>query len=224
MRLTLPSGTPCELALPSSGQVHSLGRGVVIAPDIFGMRALFDDLSVQLAETYGWTVVVVEPFPGRELLSLDERFEAMSSLDDAVFLEDLKAGAELARRNGSRRVAIIGFCMGGMYALKASELDCFDKVVSFYGMIRVPQTWQGEGQRQPLDALRRRNSSEVLAIIGGKDQWTPEEDVDDLEATGALVVRYPEADHGFVHDPSRPAHRPADAADAWRRAAELISD
>jgi len=31
------------------------------------------------------------------------------------------------------------------------------------------------------------------------------------------IVVYPEADHGFVHAPERPAHRADDAADAWRR-------
>jgi dienelactone hydrolase len=30
-------------------------------------------------------------------------------------------------------------------------------------------------------------------------------------------VRYEGAEHGFVHDASRPAHRADDAADAWRR-------
>jgi carboxymethylenebutenolidase len=37
------------------------------------------------------------------------------------------------------------------------------------------------------------------------------------------VVRYEGADHGFAHDPSRPAHRPDDAADAWRRAVAHLS-
>ena len=44
---------------------------------------------------------------------------------------------------------------------------------------------------------------------------TPPGDVDALEAVGVIVARYPEAEHGFVHDPARPAHRPDDgAADA----------
>jgi carboxymethylenebutenolidase len=47
--------------------------------------------------------------------------------------------------------------------------------------------------------------------------WTPTDDVEALEAAGAEVVRYPGAEHGFVHDPDRPAHRPDAAADAWRR-------
>jgi carboxymethylenebutenolidase len=47
--------------------------------------------------------------------------------------------------------------------------------------------------------------------------------VDALEALGATVVRYEGADHGFVHDPDRPAHRPDDAADAWSRALDFLA-
>jgi carboxymethylenebutenolidase len=63
----------------------------------------------------------------------------------------------------------------------------------------------------------------VLAIIGGRDHFTPPADVDDLEATGATVVRYPGGEHGFVHDPSRPTHRADDAADAWARAVTFLA-
>jgi len=37
-------------------------------------------------------------------------------------------------------------------------------------------------------------------------------DRDDCE-----IVVYASAEHGFVHDPERPAHRADDAADAWSR-------
>jgi carboxymethylenebutenolidase len=107
--------------------------------------------------------------------------------------------------------------MGGMYAYKAAGLGHFRRVVPFYGMIRVPPAWAGPGHGEPLDALHRLHASPVLAIIGELDPYTPPADVLDLEKTRARVVRYPEAEHGFVHDPNRPAHRPADAADAWAR-------
>jgi carboxymethylenebutenolidase len=56
-----------------------------------------------------------------------------------------------------------------------------------------------------------------MAIIGEKDPYTPAEDVRALEAAGVVCVRYPEAEHAFVHDPDRPSHRADDAADAWAR-------
>ena len=62
MRTTLPSGTPAELVVPSGGP----SRGLVIVPDIMGLRPLFDDLCSNLASQHGWAVCAVEPFPGGE--------------------------------------------------------------------------------------------------------------------------------------------------------------
>jgi carboxymethylenebutenolidase len=86
----------------------------------------------------------------------------------------------------------------------------------------VPEGWSGPGQGQPLDAVAARGATEVMAIVGTVDAWTPPDDVDALEALGAAVVRYEGADHGFVHDPDRPAHRPADAVDAWDRVLSFL--
>jgi carboxymethylenebutenolidase len=220
MRLTLPSGTPAELALPDG----KAARGVVLAADIGGLRPLFDNLSARLAAEYGWSVCAVEPFPGREQMTLEERFAAMAGLDDQRQIGDLLEAADvLSERGGADRMAVLGFCMGGMYALKAAGTGRFDKAVSFYGMIRVPADWRGAGQGDPLDAVAKEGAAPVLAIIGGRDPYTPADEVDALdELPAATVVRYPEAEHAFVHDPDRPAHRADDAADAWRRVAEFL--
>ncbi len=216
MRVTLASGTPVEVARP----VDPPRRGVVVAADIMGLRPLFDDLAGRLATEHGWSVGVVEPFAGRESFSRDERQVAAARLDDERQVGDLVAAADLV---GVEPVAVVGFCMGGMYALKAAGAGRFDRCVSFYGMIRVPPEWQGGGQGEPLDALARPGAAAVLALVGTADHFTPPADVEALAATGATVVRYEGAEHGFVHDPERPAHRPADAADAWRRATEFLA-
>jgi len=62
-----------------------------------------------------------------------------------------------------------------------------------------------------------------MAVAGTEDHWTPPEDLAELENAGVTVVSYVGADHGFVHDPSRPAHRADDAADAWDRALAFLS-
>jgi dienelactone hydrolase len=212
MRIELPSGTPASLA-------HGAGDpslGLVIAPDIYGLRPLFDDMTSRLADEWGMVVCAVEPFPGQDLPDAPEpRFAAMPAVDDDVHLRDLVEGADAT---GCERVGLIGFCMGGMYVLKAARSDRFARSVAFYGMIRVPEAWRGPGQREPLDHLAAGHPDRVLAVIGDRDPYTPPDDVASLEATGVAIVRYPEAEHGFVHDPARPAHRAADAADAWKRA------
>ena len=217
MRITLPSGTEAELAQPATPS----GVGLVIAPDIYGLRPLFDDMAAWIAAEQGWTVCAVEPFPGADLgPDVAVRFEAVAKKDDIASLNDLLQGAAAT---GAERVGLIGFCMGGMYAFKAAGLGRFERIVSFYGMIRLPESWRGEGQAEPVDHLQKPGASPVLAIIGTEDTYTPPPDVDALEALPNVeVVSYDDAEHGFVHDASRPAHRADDAADAWRRCFEFL--
>ena len=214
MRQTLPSGTPVEVARPAAaGQPTT---GLVVIPDIMGLRPLFDDLVARLADENGWVVAATEPFPGRESMTLEERFAAIPGLRDKDFLANLAAAADLT---GAERVVLLGFCMGGMYAFKAAATGRFAAVASFYGMIRVPDSWRGPDLAEPLEELRRPGTAPVLAILGGRDPYTPAPDIEALgRIDGVECVVYPDADHGFVHDPSRPSHRAEDAADAWSRA------
>jgi carboxymethylenebutenolidase len=222
MRIELPSGTPAELALPEGAAT----RGVVLYPDIYGLRPLFDELAARLASEHGWAVCVLEVFPGQNLPGIDERFAAVSLLEDSRLLSDAqRASVLLENSHGCRRVAVMGFCMGGMYAYKAAASGWFDRAVAFYGMIRVPAAWKGAEQGEPLVALRDGAQTPLLAIIGEQDPYTPPDDVAALRAIGPQVVvaAYPQAEHGFVHDPERPAHRSGDAADAWGRATQFLA-
>ena len=217
MRIELPSGTAAEVARPD-GQPS---RGVVLLPDIMGLRPLFDDLAARLAREHGWAVIEPEPFPGRESMPIDERLAAMAHYDHARHVTD---AVEAADALGVEPVAVVGFCMGGMGALRATASGRFDRGAAFYGMIRLPADWQAPGA-DALDGLLANpgTASRVLAIIGTADPYTPPEHVAELEAAGGTVVRYAGAEHGFVHDASRPSHRAEDAADAWRRVADWFA-
>jgi carboxymethylenebutenolidase len=217
MRETLPSGTAAEVARPDGDPT----MGLVVAPDIMGLRPLFDDLVAGLSAEHGWAVAAVEPFPGQEHLELADRMDAVGRLRDVDSVGDLVAAADLL---AVEPVGILGFCMGGMLTMKAAATLRFHRAVPFYGMIRNPDRWQTEGNADAIDLLRATPGAadRVLAVVGTADPYTPEEQVAELEAAGATVVRYEGAEHGFVHDPSRPAHRAEDAADAWRRAVEWL--
>lgn len=219
MRTTLPSGTPVEVARPAGEP----SMGLVISPDIMGLRPLFDEMAARLANEHGWAVAAVEPFPGREDLALEARMqEGVGTLRDADTVADLVAAADLLV---VEPVGVLGFCMGGMWTMKAAASPRFHAAVPFYGMVRNPPHWRTDVNGDAIDALRSAPGAaeRVLAIVGTNDPYTPAADLDDLEAAGATVVRYQGAEHGFVHDPSRPTHRAEDAADAWRRAVEWLS-
>jgi carboxymethylenebutenolidase len=212
-RVTLPSGTVAEVAVPGAAV-----RGLVIAPDIMGLRPLFDEHVARLSAEHNWAVAAVEPYPGQEDLPLDQRLSGRINVER--MLRDL---IEAADHLGQDRVAVLGFCQGGMTAFRAAGTLRFDKAVSFYGMIRPPKPWSVPGA-DPLDMLSKSDAAPTLAIVAGQDRWAPPAEVDELTALPRVdVVVYPEADHGFVHDASRDTHRADDAADAWQRVAAFLA-
>lgn len=211
---TLPSGTPVHVATPPDAR-----RGVVIIPDIGSLRPLFADLCDRLAAEHGWAVACFDSWAGRTETTLEEKMAAAGSLDDARIQADAAAAADLL---GVEPVAVMGFCQGGMLALKAAASGRFDRAVSFYGMVRLPEHWSTATMAEPLDVLADGDPAPILMIVGTEDPWVPAADAAALEATGAEVVVYEGAEHGFVHDADRPAHRADDAADAWRRVAAFL--
>lgn len=213
MRDTLSSGTPIEVV-----RVERPRRAIIVAPDIMGLRPLFDDMAARLAAEHIATVVAVEPFPDQGHLSLEERLATPLDVDRVV--GDLTAAADFT---GCQRVAVIGFCRGGLHAYQAAGTGRFDRAVAFYGMIRVPPEW-ATGRGEPLDELAKPTARPTLSINGGADEYTPADDIEALRRLPNVeVVVYPEAGHGFVHDPDRPAHRRDDAADAWQRMARFLA-
>ncbi|NBR93128.1 MAG: hypothetical protein EBT46_06595, partial [Actinobacteria bacterium] len=83
MRITLPSGTAAEIVSPPTTPT----MGLVIAPDIWSLRPLYDEMVARLVREWGMAVCAVEPFPGRTLAAeIEPRFAAVPTLDDASHL------------------------------------------------------------------------------------------------------------------------------------------
>jgi carboxymethylenebutenolidase len=217
MRIELPNGTPAELARPALGDPT---QGLVLCPDIMGLRPLFDTMAERLAEENGWVVVAPEPFAGHEDMPLAERLDWVGNFDD---LAEMATLVQAADATGMHTVGILGFCMGGMWALKASATGRFHRAVSFYGMIRMPENWRSDAMADALDFATSPGACPVLELVGTVDPYVPLDHVAELQAADAEVVIYEGADHGFVHDPSRPTHRAEDAADAWARAIAFLN-
>jgi carboxymethylenebutenolidase len=106
MRETLSSGTPIEVV-----DVAESNTGLVLIPDIWGMRPLFDELATRLAKDWKVSVAVVEPFATSPGDTIEDRFAAVPKLDDSRLLSDLELAA---KRLGKERSVLMGFCMGGM--------------------------------------------------------------------------------------------------------------
>lgn len=158
MRTTLLSGCPVEIVRPSGTPT----RGVVIAIDIWGLRALFDDMCTGLSAANNSAVAAVEPFPLLTDLpqEMDARMAAANSLHDEDVMANLGEAAEML---GTDKTAVMGFCMGDMNAMKAASVEKFDNAVAFYGHIRVPAMWKAD-KIPPLRPTRLK-SCEPSTVI-----------------------------------------------------------
>ncbi|MFM7093644.1 MAG: dienelactone hydrolase family protein, partial [Actinomycetota bacterium] len=159
MRITLPSGTAAEIARP--GGTPRLG--LVVTPDIFGIRPHFDALAAGWARDWGMAVAVVDQYAGTQPgddADIAARYAAVAGIDDDRHLADLHAAADVL---WTPRVGLMGFCMGGMYCFNSARSDLFARIVSFYGMITLPDQWKGSGHGEPLDHLRHGHADRVLA-------------------------------------------------------------
>jgi carboxymethylenebutenolidase len=193
------------------------------------MRPLFEDMARRLA-THGFGVAATEPFwqfSNEQRATIEARLGSVNQLADDTQLEHLEQAANhLVVEDDVTQVSVMGFCIGGYYTLKAAALERFDRAVAFYGMLRTPEQWQGPGHRDPLATAA--DVCPTLAIFGGADPWTPPADIDALRQAWSgrddcEIIVVDGAEHGFVHDPDRPAHRADDAAMLWDRTISWMS-
>ena len=224
--ITLPSGTSAVSCITEGAE-----RALVIIPDIMGLRPLFEEHTLRLARENDWSVCCYELYADNPDFDLEERFAHASLLADDRVLGDAVAAADLLSQEADIPVGVIGFCMGGMYVNKSAATGRFDRAVSFYGMIEVPEAWKPEvqqddaaasTQREPLECIAEGDASKLLAVIAEDDDYTPADAVQKLREAGVQIVSYSNCDHGFAHDPNREAHRPEEAVDAWKVAIAFL--
>src|SRR5258707_790499 len=139
-----PDGTAdCYFVHPASGTAP----GVLVWPDIFGLRPAFRQMGKRLAES-GYAVLVVNPFyrvkkaptaakgsatPIPELLPLAQALSETTEMTDAkAFIAWLDRQASVAK---NRKMGTQGYCMGGPIAFRtaAAVPDRVGAVASFHG-------------------------------------------------------------------------------------------
>jgi carboxymethylenebutenolidase len=121
--------------------------GVLIWPDIFGLRPAFRQMGKRLAES-GYSVLVVNPFyrvkkaptaanggatPIQQVLPLAQGLNEMTHMTDAkAFIGWLDQQASVAK---NRKMGTQGYCMGGPIAFRtaAAMPDRVGAVASFHG-------------------------------------------------------------------------------------------
>jgi carboxymethylenebutenolidase len=225
--VTTPDGmADCYFVRPATGAA----AGVLVWPDIFGLRPAFRQMGKRLAEN-GYSVLVVNPFyrtkkaptaekgaatPINQLLPLAQALNETTHMTDAkAFVAWLDQQASVSK---TRKIGTQGYCMGGPMAFRtaAAVPGRVGAVASFHGgglVTNMPNS--------PHLQAAAAKAQLLVAIAANDDQRAPmEKDV--LKETFAKVNLpaeievYTGAAHGWC-PPDSGVYNEPQAEKAWSR-------
>jgi carboxymethylenebutenolidase len=181
--VTTPDGTAdCYFVHPASGTA----AGVLVWPDIFGLRPAFRQMGKRLAES-GYSVLVVNPFyrtkkaptadagsatPIAQLMPLARGLNETTHMTDAkAFIAWLDQQPSVAK---NRKVGTQGYCMGGPIAFRtaAAVPDRVGAVGSFHGGGLVAA---GDAPNSPHLQAAKTKAQFLIAIANNDDGLRPKE-------------------------------------------------
>ena len=201
---------------------------VIVIMEAFGLNGHIEDVTRRVAAE-GYLAVAPDLYHRYEnnLAGYDEMdkiFEMMGNLLDEHSLMDVDAALDYLASQGisSNKVGITGFCMGGRVTFLTAISRPVGAAVTYYGGAIVT-----DGFTPGMPKLADRHGDlqcPWLGLFGDLDGMIPVEGVEqlrsDLEgnAQATDIVRYADADHGFLCD-ERPSYNADAAADGWSRMA-----
>ena len=225
--ITTPDGT-CDayFVRPASGAA----AGVLIWPDIFGLRPAFRQMGKRLAES-GYSVVVVNPFyrtqkaptaakgsatPIPELMPLARALTETTNMTDArAFIAWLDQQPAVAK---TRKIGTQGYCMGGPLAFRtaAAVPERIGAVASFHGGGLV-----ADAPNSPHLLAAKTKAQFLVAIAANDDQRSPNEKTVLKETFAkanlpAEIEVYEGAAHGWC-PPDSGVYNEPQAEKAWSR-------
>ena len=228
--ITTPDGTvDAYFVHPASGKAP----GVIMWPDIFGLRPAFREMADRLA-AQGYAVLVPNPFyrdVKGTVVSEDEDLSAavqrllpyMRNITPEAVVTDATAfagwldGQEAV--DTSKKLGVVGFCMSGSYTIRAAAAlpDRVGAAASLHGAGVAT-----DAPDSPHLLAPKTKAQFLFAIARNDDAEDPESKNRLKEAFGdrAEVEVYP-AEHGWV-PPDSPRYDEAQAEKAWARLLALF--
>jgi carboxymethylenebutenolidase len=214
--------------------------GVLIWPDIFGLRPTFKDMATRLAES-GYSVLVINPFyrtqkaptapdhpdfsdpaTRQALMTLAGTLSPTTAVTDAkAFVAFLDSQPSVDRK---RKMGTTGYCMGGPFVLRTAA--------SFPDRIGAGATFHGGGlvtdkPDSPHLLIPEMKAHYLIAIADNDDKRQPEakEVLRDSFAKAKLhaeIEVYEGAQHGWC-PPDSQVYNHDQAEKAWGRMLVLFS-
>ncbi|HEY2507287.1 MAG TPA: dienelactone hydrolase family protein [Streptosporangiaceae bacterium] len=223
--ITFPAGAGSDaayLAVPPASSSTGPWPGVVVLHEAFGLDESVRRQADELA-AHGYLALAPDLFEGKHWIRcVRAAFQQLRTGGGPAFAVIDAARAFLAgRADCTGKTGVIGFCMGGGFALLCAPGHGFDVASVNYGEV-------------PKDTERvLAGACPIVGSFGGRDAMGTAHPERLQRALAVLEVPhdvqvYPGSGHRFMNQPSgaaanafatvtRMTYQPADAADAWQR-------
>jgi len=197
------------LATPPSGS----GPGLIVIQEYWGLVDHIKQVADRFAEA-GFVALAPDLFHGESADGPDDAGRRMMALDIEAAGADLHGAASHLLglpAVAPKKVAALGFCMGGQLALSAATAHPeVSAAVDFYGI------------HPSVSPDFTKLSGPVLCHFANRDEFVPEPSaralVSSIEAAGGDVeAHFYDAGHAFFNDSRPEAFEASCAALAWER-------
>jgi carboxymethylenebutenolidase len=211
-----PDGKTCPgyLASPKAG---AGAHGFVCIQEWWGLNEQIKKTADRLAEA-GYRALVPDLYRGKIARASDEASHMMANLNLSDAAEQDIRGAVQYLKQSSKKVAVGGFCMGGVVTILAAlRVPEMDAGACFYGLPDLPA------------AEIKKIKVPLVCHFANKDGWITPDKVNDFTATLSQsksrfeIYRY-DADHAFMNETRPQVYDPASAKLAWDRTLKFLKN
>ncbi|MEO7124003.1 MAG: alpha/beta fold hydrolase [Lacisediminihabitans sp.] len=185
---------PELVPIPNPGKPESYGEPgapvVVLVHDWYGRLPWLKFYAEALAHR-GFRVVVPDLYDGFATDDAGDAQLLMERLDVATALSEIDDVLQLARAEGSQRIGLVGFSMGGWLALLHAQSGVADVVIAYYATL-------SQEQHGVIPSPVQLHFAEIDEWDEGQD---PESFIDRLKDHGTPVTEfsYPGTVHSFAN-------------------------
>ncbi|HEX9161172.1 MAG TPA: dienelactone hydrolase family protein [Thermoanaerobaculia bacterium] len=187
---------------------------VIVIQEWWGVNDWVKDQAKRFADQ-GYVALAVDLYRGKIATTQDEAHELMRGLPEDRAMADLKGAfqyLESRKDVDKKHIGVIGWCMGGGYALMLAEAEprLAAAVMNYGHLMTDPKT---------IHAIK----VPLLGNFGEEDRGIPAADVREFESTlhkagkAADFKIYPGAGHAFMNPNNKGGYVESAASDAWTR-------
>ncbi|MHB8216167.1 MAG: dienelactone hydrolase family protein [Candidatus Sulfotelmatobacter sp.] len=194
---------------------------IIVIHEYWGLNDWVKEQAAKLSDQ-GYEALAIDLYRGKVATTPDMAHELMRGVPEDRAKRDLHAAFEFLQSQANvkkNRIAAIGWCMGGGYALDvALQEPALAADVINYGHLATDPA-----------ALQKINAP-ILGLFGGQDRGITPDDVHKFEAAmkqaGKVidVKIYDAAGHAFENPNNKTGYRADDAADAWKRTVSFLAE